>query len=171
MKSLFAIRIIKIDEWLLDFNQYRRNFIFESHENYPLMASERRRIHHQQYFIFKFLFINNSNYIYWISLCFNLFQFSRGSSFVEFLKGLKSFIQSTACWNTSDYLILIDNAPTHHSKTVKTLVEQEKMNIAFIPSYLPELAPIEKYLSLLKRITIKRHLAIQLIGRKRDHWM
>ena len=70
-----------------------------------------------------------------------------GSTFVEFLKGLKSFIQSTAFWNTSDYLILIDNAPTHHSKTVKTFVEQEKMNIAFIPSYSPELAPIEKYFS------------------------
>ena len=75
--------------------------------------------------------------------------------FVKFLKELKCFIQNKAKKDMRDCLILLDNAPTHHSKIVKDFIKNEKLNIAFIPAYWPELAPIEKYFALLKRMTIK----------------
>ena len=49
----------------------------------------------------------------------------------------------------------MDNASTHRSSIVKEVIKQEKLNVAFIPAYSPELAPIEKYFSLLKKTTIK----------------
>ena len=85
---------------------------------------------------------------------------TRGSvtanTFEEFLKNLDNFTSSDWGWSLQDWLILMDNAATHRSKTVKGYVEEQKLNIAFIPTYSPEWAPIEKYFSLLKRIIVEK---------------
>ena len=75
--------------------------------------------------------------------------------FADFLKALKSFIQDEMKSNPNDWLILMDNASIHRSKIVKDTIHQEKLKIAFIPTYSPDLALIEKYFSLLKLIVIK----------------
>ena len=49
----------------------------------------------------------------------------------------------------------MDNASIHRSKIVKDTIHQEKLKIAFISIYSPDLASIEKYFSLLKLIVIK----------------
>ena len=65
--------------------------------------------------------------------------------FADFLKSLKSFIQDEMKSNPKDRLILMDNVSIHRSKIMKDIIHQEKLNIAFIPAFSPELAPIEKY--------------------------
>ena len=50
----------------------------------------------------------------------------------------------------------MDYTPTHHSKIVSDFIHEEELCIAFILAYSPELAPIEKDFSLLKRIVSKQ---------------
>ena len=65
--------------------------------------------------------------------------------FVKFLKELKCFIYNKAKKDMRDCLILLDKAPTHHSKIVKDFIRKEKLNIAFI-------LPIDLNLLILKNI-------------------
>ena len=54
------------------------------------------------------------------------------------------------------WLIIVDNASTHSSREVKDYIEENKLNFAYIPAYSPEMAPVEKYFSILKRVVIKK---------------
>jgi transposase len=40
-------------------------------------------------------------------------------------------------------IIVMDNLPAHHPKTVKTLIKSFGVNVKFLPPYSPDLSPIE----------------------------
>ena len=89
----------------------------------------------------------------------------KGKTFANFLKGLKNFIQKEIKTDVIKLLFILDNAPTHHSKIVKSFIEDEWLSVVFIPSYSPELAPIEKYFSLLKGLLQRIQSNLVLIGK------
>ena len=76
--------------------------------------------------------------------------------FIIFLKELIRFIKETEQVEQQKVLILLDNASIHRSGEVKEILENENLNIAYIPQYSPELAPIEHYCSKLKQVVIGR---------------
>ena len=51
----------------------------------------------------------------------NLFKNVKGENFVNFLNGLKMFIEERLKFRIWEWLIIMDNAPTHHSKLLKIL--------------------------------------------------
>ena len=40
-------------------------------------------------------------------------------------------------------IIVMDNLPVHHAKTVETLIKSFGVNVKFLPPYSPDLSPIE----------------------------
>ena len=47
-------------------------------------------------------------------------------------------------------LVIFDNASIHRSEIVRKKMQSENLNVAYIPQYSPEVAPIEHYFSKLK---------------------
>ena len=52
-------------------------------------------------------------------------------------------------------LIILGNAAIHKSKQMKKLYIEEGLRVLFLPAYSPELAPIEKFFSRIKRYVLK----------------
>ena len=75
--------------------------------------------------------------------------------FVQFLDELKWFIKDRLNTSIQKWLIILDNASILRSKAVKDYVASNCLHLAYIPAYSPELAPIEKYFSMLKRVVMK----------------
>ena len=75
--------------------------------------------------------------------------------FIEFLAELIRFIKEKEKVETKDCLIILDNASVHRSLVVKEFMKSENLNVAYIPQYSPELAPIEHYFSKLKQEVIR----------------
>ena len=80
----------------------------------------------------------------------------KGSTFAKILKELKVFIEERLKVNTKEWLIIIKNAPTHHSKIVSDIIHEKKLWVAFIPAYSPKLALIERYFAFLKSVILKQ---------------
>jgi transposase len=49
-------------------------------------------------------------------------------------------------------IIVMDNLPVHHAKTVETLIKFFGVNVKFLPPYSPDLSPIELCWSRIKGI-------------------
>ena len=49
----------------------------------------------------------------------------------------------------------MDNAATHRSKVIYENFKDNDMRVVYIPPYMPELAPIERLLSILKHLVLK----------------
>ena len=45
---------------------------------------------------------------------------------------------------------------------MKKYIEEKNLNFAFIPPYSPEMAPVERYFSLLKRVVAKKTTGLQI---------
>ena len=45
---------------------------------------------------------------------------------------------------------------------MKELIEEKKLSVAYIPAYSPELAPVERYFSMFKRLVTKQSLGLQV---------
>jgi putative transposase len=50
----------------------------------------------------------------------------------------------------SRYLSILDNASIHKGKEIKQLAERHNVRIAYLPTYSPDLNPIEQAWSVLK---------------------
>ena len=71
--------------------------------------------------------------------------------FIEFLRELIKFIKEDERINPIHWFVMLDNASIHRAEIVQKYMQSENLNIAFIPQYWPELAPIEHYFSKLKQ--------------------
>ena len=74
---------------------------------------------------------------------------------IEFLRELIWFIKDCEKVEPKDCLIMLDNATVHRTEIVRKYMKRENLNVAFIPQYSPELAPIEHYFSKLKQEVIE----------------
>ena len=54
-----------------------------------------------------------------------------------------------------DDIVIMDNMRTHHSKEVKKIIEELKINVVYLPPYSPDFNPIEKMWSKIKSILRK----------------
>ena len=54
-----------------------------------------------------------------------------------------------------DDIIIMDNMRTYHSKEVKKVIKDLKINVVYLPPYSPDLNPIEKMWSKIKSILRK----------------
>ena len=52
-------------------------------------------------------------------------------------------------------IVVMDNMRTHHSKAVKKVIEEYKINVLFLPPYSPDFNPIEKMWSKVKSVLRK----------------
>ncbi len=52
-------------------------------------------------------------------------------------------------------IVVMDNMRTHHSKAVKKIIEEYKINVLFLPPYSPDFNPIEKMWSKIKSVLRK----------------
>jgi len=59
------------------------------------------------------------------------------ASFMVYLEG----ILLPQLWKGA--IIVMDNLPVHHAKTVETLIKSFGVNVKFLPPYSPDLSPIE----------------------------
>ena len=64
------------------------------------------------------------------------------SLFVKFMKELILFIKDNEDVEIWRSLVLLDNASTHHANITKDYIKSEGLNVAFIPQYCPEMAPV-----------------------------
>ena len=72
--------------------------------------------------------------------------------FIEYLTYLMNFLTNKNAAKRNNILIILDNASSHKTGSVKEFIEKWGAHTAFIPTYSPELAPVEKYFGLLKDI-------------------
>ena len=77
------------------------------------------------------------------------------SLFMKFMVELTSFLKRHHIDESEKVLILLDNAPSHRSKTIKDYFKASEESVIFLPPYSPELAPMEKYFSILKNLVSK----------------
>ena len=56
----------------------------------------------------------------------------------------------------------MDNASIHRSSKIKEFIEEKKLSFAYIPAYFPELAPAERYFSMLKKLVKKQSSRLQV---------
>ena len=75
--------------------------------------------------------------------------------FGGFIKSLKEFVMNKLRVPLDKVLIILDNAAIHKSKQMKKLYIEEGLRVLFLPAYSPELAPIEKFFSRIKRNVLK----------------
>jgi transposase len=52
---------------------------------------------------------------------------------------------------TKGQLVIMDNAPFHHSLETRRLREEKGCQLRFLPAYSPELNPIEQIWAIFKR--------------------
>ena len=75
--------------------------------------------------------------------------------FVNFMKELVMFIKEREGCDARNCLVIMDNASVPRAEITKQYLWEEGINIAFIPQYSPEMAPIEHYFAKLKQSTIE----------------
>ena len=88
------------------------------------------------------------------------------SIFLKFIYKIWCFIEKWCHTKADKCLFILDNATIHQSRKIINFWEKKNKNIpiAFIPPYTPELAPIEKYFSVLKNIMLRKTVEKELVG-------
>ena len=78
------------------------------------------------------------------------------SLFLKYLKSLGKFIKVE--WNVfiDRALIILYNVATHRSKKIIAFMKNWGWRLDFIPPYMPEMAPIEKYFGRLKKLVLRK---------------
>lgn len=75
-----------------------------------------------------------------------------GTTSEKFIDYLKNVLAPTL--HEGD-IVIMDNMRTHHSKAVKEVIEELKINVIFLPPYSPDFNPIEKMWSKIKSVLRK----------------
>ena len=88
--------------------------------------------------------------------------------FSKFIRALKQFVITKVRIPIDKVLLILDNASIHKSKSMKMQYLEEGFRVIFLPAYMPELAPIEKYFSIIKSSMLKEASGILLNWRSDD---
>ena len=76
------------------------------------------------------------------------------SDFINFLRFAIHFIKLNNGIDPRKVGIIVDNCPCHRAKKVMEFAKEQQLKLFYLPSYWPELAPIESYFSKLKHSVI-----------------
>ena len=71
--------------------------------------------------------------------------------FIHYVKKLNFWIQTNKSFGYSKVILLIDNWPSHKSKITSEFLNTIELNTCFIPTYSPDLAPVELGFAFIKR--------------------
>ena len=85
-----------------------------------------------------------------------------GKMLIKLIDEFEIFLWQNSKISISKWLIILDNASTDRYALMKKYIEEKNLNFAFIPSYSPEMAPVERYFSLLKRVVAKKTTELQI---------
>ena len=86
----------------------------------------------------------------------------------EFISALKQFVLTKVRIPIDKVLLILDNASIYKSKSMKMQYLEEGFRVIFLPAYMPDLAPIEKYFSIIKSSMLKEASGILLNWRSDD---
>ncbi len=75
-------------------------------------------------------------------------------------------------------IVLLDNAKYHHAKLLRPFLKEyrDKLSLEFLPSYSPELNPIERVWKLTRKLCVHNHYFEQLeylidaVDRQLESW-
>jgi len=70
---------------------------------------------------------------------------------------------------TPGQVVIMDNATFHKSQKTKELIESAQCRVLFLPPYSPDLNPIEKFWSFLKRKVTETLKTIKNLSEAIDH--
>lgn len=79
-------------------------------------------------------------------------KYQGGTTCERFTDYLKNVLAPTL---NSDDIVVMDNMRTHHSKAVKKVIDELKINVIYLPPYSPDFNPIEKMWSKIKSVLRK----------------
>lgn len=80
-----------------------------------------------------------------------------GTTSERFTEYLKTVLIPTL---EPDSVVVMDNMRSHHTKAVKSLLEQAQVHYTYLPPYSPDLNPIEKMWSKLKAFLRKKKVRL-----------
>ena len=77
---------------------------------------------------------------------------------LKFIRAIVGFIEQE--WNASleKCQCILNNASIHRCKETINYMREKDIKLAFIPPYMPQMAPIEKYFARLKRMILRKIL-------------
>ena len=81
--------------------------------------------------------------------------------FIEFIKEFGKFLLDRNGLHLFKCLIIMNNASVHRSTLMKNYFNENHLNVVFLPAYSPELAPVERYFSMLKKKVIRNSYGLQ----------
>ena len=113
---------------------------------------KRERMSCEQHWMLKFILSHNCDLSTGSIYALGSTESVYGWIFAKFLNGLRDFIEEKKSDKYKGWLIILDNVPNHHSKLETDYINRQKLCVAFIHAYSPDLVPIEKYFALLKII-------------------
>lgn len=163
-QTLFWVKLSKsIDEFKLLINIDEASINYNTVENYswsPIGMSS--SISNQP-------FKGAINFIWWITSrgdWFSLWKTSRTNSshFVNFLEACFTYLSSKYQLEYAKIGVILDNCAVHRSKWVTSFTKKQSINLAFLPAYSPELAPVETVFAKLKRdmVTMAKGKVVRL---------
>jgi hypothetical protein len=67
-------------------------------------------------------------------------------------------------------IVVMDNLPVHYANTAKAIIESMIAKTKFLPTYSPDLSPIELCWSKLKEFFVRQLLACPMLFMKQSLW-
>ena len=86
----------------------------------------------------------------------------KSREFLVFAKILERIIRSWISNENRQLVILLDNAPTHSSRSAMNVYGDMSSRFMFLPPYSPEVAPVELYFGAIKRKMRRQLLRIKI---------
>ena len=83
----------------------------------------------------------------------------KAHDFVEYINQMIEIMKSSWDIKNEEIGLILDNCAVHSAKETLKYMKEAKINVYFIPPYCPELAPIEKYLSILKQRVLNKGIS------------
>ena len=72
--------------------------------------------------------------------------------FLEFLKSLLSLVTRKSQYESHQIVLILDNCSIHKTSLVKSWTKNNNVDLFYIPPYTPELACVETYFAILKKL-------------------
>ena len=83
----------------------------------------------------------------------------KAHDFVEYINQMIEIMKSSWDIRNEEIGLILDNCAVHSAKETLKYMKEAKINVCFIPLYCPELAPIEKYFSILKQRVLNKGIS------------